>query len=102
MLAKTTPEPPAPHMPRGEPPETAVPEGAAPPPPPGKPRRVQLYVRRSQNASLKISLGLPLFGRIRRYDVCHARAGDKGNAANVSLVAYDAWAPRFDPCGKQH
>lgn len=27
--------------------------------------------------------------RVRLYDLAHARAGDKGNRANISLVAYD-------------
>ncbi|KAK7242650.1 AtuA-like protein [Aureococcus anophagefferens] len=29
------------------------------------------------------------------YDCCHARAGDKGQLVNVSLVAYAPWAPHF-------
>mmetsp|Transcript_39375 Transcript_39375/g.103272 ORF Transcript_39375/g.103272 Transcript_39375/m.103272 type:complete len:215 (+) Transcript_39375:158-802(+) len=39
---------------------------------------------------------IPEDGLLRLYDVCHSRAGDKGNTANVSLIAYEAWAPHFD------
>ncbi|KAH8067588.1 acyclic terpene utilization family protein AtuA [Aureococcus anophagefferens] len=33
---------------------------------------------------------------LQLYDCCHARAGDKGQLVNVSLVAYAPWAPHFD------
>ena len=39
---------------------------------------------------------LPAGSVVRLYDVCHSRAGDKGNTANVSLIAYEENASDFE------
>ena len=70
-LAATEPEPDA--TPEGEAPARAVVPEAPAPPPPLRPGQV-----------------------LQLYDCCHARAGDKGQLVNVSLVAYAPWAPHFD------
>ena len=72
LAATPEPEGPALPMPDGEAPEGAVREAAAPPPP------------------------LPAGTALDLYDVAHARAGDKGQMVNVSLVAYEPWEPLFD------
>ncbi|KAH8098232.1 acyclic terpene utilization family protein AtuA [Aureococcus anophagefferens] len=43
-----------------------------------------------------VDIGKELVARDALYDCCHARAGDKGQLVNVSLVAYAPWAPHFD------